>query len=210
MTLNASDKVFLKERLERAREIMLRYPDSRSALLPLLHELQDAAGYVTQSGMREIADLLGITPAEVLGTASFYTMFKLEPIGDHLVSVCTSLSCQLYGADVLYRNLLAHFAVANKKTTADGVFTFEEVECAAACGGAPCLQIDYKYFEFLDPEKAVELLEDVRNRGLSIVHEERGSVNAPLPPLTPEEVSKGPAPVGSGPLSETAREEGHG
>lgn len=186
--------VFTGELLERARAKVAEYPRPRSAILPLLHMLQEEAGYVTTSGMREVAALIGITPAEVYGTATFYTMFKLEPIGRHLVSVCTSLSCQVLGADELYERLLDHYGVADRETTADGEFTFEEVECAAACGGAPCLQVDYRFFEFVAADDVVDLVEDVRRRGLDVVHAERGSTMAPLPPLDEAEVAAGPAP----------------
>lgn len=187
-------EVFTGDLLEQARAKVAEYPQARSAILPLLHMLQNEVGYVTTGGMREIAALIGITPAQVFGTASFYSMFKFEPIGRHLVSVCTSLSCQLLGADAVYAKLLEHYDVADRETTPDGEFTFEEVECAAACGGAPCLQVDYQFFEFVKPDDVVDLLEDVRRRGLPTVHAERGSVMAPLPPLDAAEVAAGPAP----------------
>lgn len=187
-------EVFTGELLEQARAKVAEYPEPRSALLPLLHMLQEQAGYVTTGGMREVAALVGVTPAQVYGTATFYTMFKLEPIGRHLVSVCTSLSCQILGADELYARLRDHYGVADRETTADGEFTFEEVECAAACGGAPCLQIDYRFFEFVKADEVVDLVEDVRRRGLDAVHAERGSVLAPLPPLEAAEIAAGITP----------------
>lgn len=190
----ANTRVFTGDVLARAQAKVAEYPKPASAVLPLLHMLQDEAGYVTNAGMREVAALVGLTPAQVFGTASFYTMFKLEPVGRHLVSVCTSLSCQILGADELYATLTDHYGVADKETTADGEFTFEEVECAAACGGAPCLQIDYRFFEFVKAEDVVDLVEDVRRRGLDVVHAERGSVMAPLPPLEPAEIAAGITP----------------
>ena len=186
--------VFVDAVRAQADEIVARYPQPRSAVLPLLHLLQDEVGWVTRSGMREIGALVGITPAEVLGTASFYTMFKLEPIGDHLVSVCGGMTCMLLGAEEILDNLYRHLGVANLGTTADGAFTVEEMECAAACGGAPCLEIDYRFFEFVDPRDATGLVEDVRLRGLDIVHAERGSVTAPLPPVDAEDLAAGPSP----------------
>jgi NADH-quinone oxidoreductase subunit E len=189
-----AEPVFQGQLLDAARAKIAEYERPRSAVLPLLHMLQDTAGHVTRDGMREIAQLVGISAAEVLGTASFYTMFKFEPGGRHLVSVCTSLSCQILGADELLANLLAHYGIAGKETTPDGVFTIEAVECAAACGGAPCLQIDYRFFEFVDPADGVAILEDVRRRGLDDVHAEKGSVMAPPPPLEPAEIAAGPAP----------------
>jgi NADH-quinone oxidoreductase subunit E len=191
--------VFAGDVLDRAREIIAAYPASRSALLPLLHLLQEVAGYCTRDGMREIARLLGLTPAEVLGTASFYTMFKMEPVGRHLVSVCGTTSCLIMGADRLYANLLDYYDVADRETTSDGMFTFEEVECAAACGGAPVMQVDYLFFENVDPDTAVALLEDIRARGLDEVYAERGTATAPLPPLDADEIAAGPSPL-SGPV----------
>ena len=191
--------VFQGEVRERATAIVAEYPHPRSAVLPLLHLLQEAAGYCTEDGMREIAHLLDMSPAEVLGTASFYTMFKREPVGRHLVSVCTTTACQIVGGDKVFARLCDHYGVRNRETTADGEFTVEEVECAAACGHGPVMQVDYRFFERVTPESAVEILDEIRADGLEAVHARRGSVTAPLPPLDPDEVAAGPAPVTASP-----------
>ena len=190
MADRARDLIFEGEVLRRAKRKIAEYPGSRSAVLPLLHMLQAQAGYVTCGGMREIAELLEITPAELLGTASFYSLFKLEPIGENLVSVCTSLSCQLRDGDKLFENVCKRFDVEDLETTPDNKVTVEEVECLAACGGAPVLQVNYRFFEFVDPDEGAALIDDVLERGLEEVQREKGSVRAPLPPLTPEEIAE--------------------
>jgi len=133
--------------LNKAREIIGRYPDSRSALLPLLHLAQDQDGWVTPEAMEEIAGLLAITTAEVLGTCSFYTMFKREPVGKLLVSVCTNVTCLVTGGPEILHHLEHRFAD-------DPDVTVEEVECLAGCGGAPCMQVNYEFHEHLSTNEA--------------------------------------------------------
>lgn len=135
-----------KENVELAREITERYPRSRSALIPLLHVAQSQDGYVTEDAMAHIAELLGLTAAEVYGTCSFYEMFKREPVGRYLVNVCTNLPCMLNGAYELLEYLEHRLGVKPGGTTSDGVFTLEEVECVAACPEAPCVQVNYRSF----------------------------------------------------------------
>jgi NADH-quinone oxidoreductase subunit E len=145
-----------------AREIVERYPVPRSALIPLLHVAQEQDGYVTEEAMEHIAELLDITPAEVLGTCSFYEMFKLEPVGEYLVNVCTNISCMLCGGEELLEHLEERLGIKAGSTTSDGKFTLEDVECIAACTEAPCLQINYRYFHKVSHQRVDELLEDLR------------------------------------------------
>ncbi len=145
-----------------AREIIGRYPRPKSALIPLLHLAQEQHGYVTEEAMEHIAELLGITPAEVLGTCSFYEMFKLEPVGDYVVNVCTNISCLLLGAEELLEHLETTLGVSAGSTTLDGKFTLEDVECQAACTEAPCLQVNYRYFYRVTPNAADTLIDDLR------------------------------------------------
>jgi NADH-quinone oxidoreductase subunit E len=145
-----------------AREIIGRYPRPKSALIPLLHLAQEQHGYVTEAAMEHIAELLGITPAEVLGTCSFYEMFKLEPVGDYVVNVCTNISCLLLGAEELLEHLETNLGISVGSTTPDGTFTLEDVECQAACTEAPCLQVNYRYFYRVTPDTADTLIEDLR------------------------------------------------
>ncbi|MGD9798786.1 MAG: NADH-quinone oxidoreductase subunit NuoE [Acidimicrobiia bacterium] len=145
-----------------AKEIIGRYPRARSALIPLLHVAQEQDGYVTEDAMTHVAELLGITPAEVYGTCSFYEMFKLEPVGRYVLNVCTNLSCMLLGADELLEHLEERLGVKAGGTTADGLFTVEEAECLAACTEAPCVQANYRYFFRLSHDDADRLVDDLR------------------------------------------------
>ena len=149
--------------LKVASEIISRYPRVKSALIPLLHLAQEQDGYVADDAMEHIAELLGITPAEVLGTCSFYEMFKREPVGEYLVNVCTNIACLLLGGEELLHHLEDRLGIRAGSTTADGTFTLEDVECIAACTEAPCLQVNYRYFHKVTPDQADALLDDLRN-----------------------------------------------
>jgi NADH-quinone oxidoreductase subunit E len=153
---------FTSENRQLADEIIARYPVPRSALIPLLHLAQEQDGHVTEEAMGDIADLVGVTAAEVLGTASFYEMLKLEPVGDYLVNVCTNISCMLRGGEELLRHLERRLGIKAGGTTPDGKFTLEDVECIAACTEAPCLQVNYRYFHDITHDEADELIDDLR------------------------------------------------
>jgi NADH-quinone oxidoreductase subunit E len=153
---------FTAENTAVADEIIARYPVRRSALIPLLHLAQEQEGHVTEEAMVHIAELVGMTPAEVLGTASFYEMFKLEPVGDYVVNVCTNISCMLLGGEELLHHLERRLGIRAGSTTADGKFTLEDVECIAACTEAPCLQVNYRYFHNVTHDQVDELLDDLR------------------------------------------------
>ena len=145
-----------------ARQIIDRYPRSRSALIPLLHVAQEQDGWVTDDAMAHIGELLELTPAEVLGTCSFYEMFKREPVGTYLVNVCTNISCQLLGGEELLEHVEQRLGVKAGATTADGMFTVEDVECIAACTEAPCLQVNYRYFHRITHQGFDALVDDLR------------------------------------------------
>lgn len=149
--------------LKVAAEIVGRYPRPKSALIPLLHLAQEQDGYVAEDAMEHIAELLGLTAAEVLGTCSFYEMFKREPVGDYVVNVCTNISCLLLGGEELLHHLEDRLGIRAGSTTSDGTFTLEDVECIAACTEAPCLQVNYRYFHKVTPQAADALLDDLRN-----------------------------------------------
>jgi NADH-quinone oxidoreductase subunit E len=151
------------ENTELALEIVGRYPVKKSALIPLLHLAQEQDGYVTNDAMRHIADLVGCTPAEVLGTCSFYEMFKLKPVGRYVVNVCTNISCQLVGGEELLHHVEETLGVKAGGTTPDGLFTVEDVECIAACTEAPCLQVNYRYFHRVSHEDIDGVLNDLRS-----------------------------------------------
>jgi NADH-quinone oxidoreductase subunit E len=145
-----------------AREIIGRYPVAKSALVPLLHLAQEQDGYVTDDAMEHIAELTGVTPAEVLGTCSFYEMFKRHPVGKYLVNVCTNISCLLLGGEELLHHVEQSLGVRAGSTTPDGMFTVEDVECIAACTEAPCLQVNYRYVHKATPAHVDALFDDLR------------------------------------------------
>ena len=138
-------KFFTDENSLLAEEIIGRYPKPRSAMIPLLHLAQEQEGWVTDEAMAEIAELVGTTSAEVLGTCSFYEMFKRHPVGKYVINICTTMSCALMGAGDLMKHAELKLGVKSGSTTADGMFTLEGAECQAACTEAPCLQVNYRH-----------------------------------------------------------------
>lgn len=153
---------FTPDFLSIAHEIISRYPVKKSALIPLLHLAQEQAGYVSEAAMQHIAELVEVTPAEVLGTCSFYEMFKREPVGKFLVNICTNISCQLLGAEELLHHAERSLNVKPGGTTDDGLFTLEDVECLAACTEAPCLQVNYRYVNKVSSAEFDQLISDLR------------------------------------------------
>ncbi len=145
-----------------AREIIGYYPRPKSALIPLLHLAQHQDGYVAEDAMEHIAELLHLTPAEVLGTCSFYEMFKLEPVGRYVINICTNISCLLNGGEELLHHAEERLGIRSGGTTDDGLFTIEDVECIAACTEAPCLQVNYRYEYRLDNDDFDRLVADLR------------------------------------------------
>src|SRR5438309_4025622 len=130
------------DNVQRARDVIGLYPQPRSALIPLLHLAQEQDGYLTAEAMEHVAELLDLTPAEVRGTASFYDMLFTEPVGRHLISMCTNIACMLNGAYELLEHAEGSLGVKAGGTTDDGEFTLEEVECIALCDQAPCLTVN--------------------------------------------------------------------
>ena len=155
------------ERVAIAHDILGRYPDPRSALIPLIHLAQEQDGYVTEDAMEHIAELVGCTPAEVYGTGSFYEMFKFHPVGRYVVGICTNISCLLVGAGELLEHAERTLGVRAGGTTEDGVVTLEDVECIAACTVAPCVQVNYRYFPHQTAESFDTLVADLRADRLS-------------------------------------------
>ena len=151
-----------------AAEIIGWFPRPRSALIPLLHLAQEQDGYLTDSAMRHVGELVGATPAEVKGTAGFYEMFRFEPVGTYLVNVCTNISCLLWGGEELLEHACESLDVEVGGTTDDGMFTVEEAECIAACTEAPCLQVNYRYRGRVSPDDFDRLIEDLRAGRTSI------------------------------------------
>ena len=146
-----------------AAEIIGRYPQSRSALLPLLHLVQAEEGYVTQDGIGYCAELLGLTEAEVTAVASFYTMYKHRPVGEYHVGVCTNSLCAVMGGDAIFAGLQEHLGIGNDETTGDGKVSLEHVECNAACDYAPVIMVNWEFFDDMTPQSAKELVDGLRS-----------------------------------------------
>lgn len=147
---------------ERARTIIARYPEARSAVMPLLYLAMREDGWLTDEGMTEVAEWTGLTPAQVQAVASFYTMYKRERTGKYLVSVCTSISCMLLGGDDVLHAVEDESGVPHGETDDDGLLSVEHAECIGACGGAPAVQVNYELIEGVTPEKGRALVDWLR------------------------------------------------
>ncbi len=145
------------ETQDRARAIVARYPQRRSAAMPLLYLAMLEEGYVSDEGMRQVAEWTGLTPAQVQAVASFYTMFKRRPPGRYLISVCASISCHLLNAAEVLAAIEEETGVAVGETGDDDLFSVERVECIGACGGAVALQVNYELVEGMSPDRAREM-----------------------------------------------------
>ncbi|MEV4540525.1 NADH-quinone oxidoreductase subunit NuoE [Micromonospora echinaurantiaca] len=158
---------FTEETRARAREIIARYPAdrSRSALLPLLHLVQSEEGYVSPAGVAFCAEVLGLNKAQVGAVATFYTMYKRRPTGDYLVSVCTNTMCNVLGGQEVYDTLAEHLGVGHDETTADGKITLEHAECLAACDYGPVMTVNYDFFDNVDPQAALGVVDELRAGG---------------------------------------------
>jgi len=183
------------ENVQRARQLIALYPQARSALIPILHIVQEQDGWLTPDGMAHVAELLDLDPAEVYGTASFYDMFFTHPVGRHLVSVCTNLACLINGADELLEHAEARLGVAPGGTTADGEFTLEEVECIAFCGAAPCLAVNWRFFGNIGNDDFDRLVEDLAAGRLTDDVPPHGTLNRVRRNVGLMAGSAGPAPV---------------
>ena len=149
----------------RIRKIAAKYPQRRSAVMPALRLAQEAhGGWLPPEALREVSDALDLTPAEVEAVATFYDMFNLEPVGRHLVEVCTNLSCALAGAKQVVDALEIQLGIPPGETSDDGEFTFRLIECAGGCGYAPVVVVDHRYREPTRPEDVPGLVEELRGR----------------------------------------------
>ena len=140
-------------------QIFSQYPDKKSATLPLLHLAQSQHGYISNSVINTIADLVDCHPAIVMDCVSFYTMLYTKPQGRHIIQVCQTLSCSLNGADALVDHVMDKYEIKPGETTADDRFTLMKVECLGSCGTAPVVQINKEYHEGLSTENFDKLLE---------------------------------------------------
>lgn len=194
----------VRARLEAdAKEVIARYPDSRSALLPLLHLVQSEEGYVSRTGMAFCAEVLGLTTAEVTAVATFYTMYRRKPSGDYQVGVCTNTLCAVMGGDAIFDRLKEHLGVGNGQpdmTTADGKVTLEHIECNAACDFAPVVMVNWEFFDNQTPESATQLVDDLiagrtvePTRGAPCARTRRPRASSPASPTSAPAPSRPPA-----------------
>ncbi|NMM24233.1 MAG: NADH-quinone oxidoreductase subunit NuoE [Phycicoccus sp.] len=150
-----------------AAEVIARYPQARSALLPLLHLVQSVDGFVSPRGIELCADLLGLTGAEVSGVATFYSQYKRHPNGKYTIGVCTNTLCAIMGGDEIWDFVSAHLGIGHDETTADGLVTLERIECNAACDYAPVVMANWEFFDNQTPQSTRQLVDDLRS-GLSV------------------------------------------
>jgi NADH-quinone oxidoreductase E subunit len=155
-------KVVLSAAAEkRAMEIIPRYPQSRSAIMPLLYIAQDELGYIAQEAVEWVADKLSISPVQVWEVATFYTMYYKKPVGKYHFQVCRTLPCALRGAKMVSEYLHKKFGLNPGEVSADGLWSFEEVECLGSCGTAPMCQINDVFFENLTEAKLDTIIERI-------------------------------------------------
>ncbi|MFD4660440.1 NADH-quinone oxidoreductase subunit NuoE [Kitasatospora sp. NPDC058444] len=145
-----------------AAELIGRYPQARSALLPLLHLVQAEEGFVSPTGIRFCAEQLDLTTAEVTAVATFYTMYRRRPAGKYHVGVCTNTLCAVLGGDQVFAELQDHLGIRNNETTEDGEVSIEHIECNAACDYAPVVMVNWEFFDNQTPESARQLVDDLR------------------------------------------------
>jgi NADH-quinone oxidoreductase E subunit len=211
-----------KENEARARSTIALYPEARSAMLPLLHLVQEQNGYLTTDGMAHVAELLGLTPVEVYGTASFYDMFFTHPVGTYLVSVCTNIACLLNGGVELLEHAEERLGVQAGATTADGTFTLEEVECIGLCGNAPCLTVNWRFFGDVTDDSFDDLVDDLSAGRLAETVPPHGTLSrvkrtvgllagvgaASAPPVAAPEPAPAPTAAGPAPAKKAAKKSG--
>jgi NADH-quinone oxidoreductase subunit E len=140
-------------------ELAGRYPQARSALLPMLHLVQAEEGYVSPEGIAACAETLSLSTAEVAAVATFYTMYKRRPAGQHHIGVCTNTMCALLGGDAVWEAVSAHTGVGHDEVSANGTFDLERIECQAACTHAPVMTVDWEFFDRMTPDEAIAVLD---------------------------------------------------
>ena len=158
----ASGTAITEQTRDELRQIAARYPQARSALLPMLHLVQSVEGRVTPAGIEVCAEILGLSTADVSGVATFYTMYKRRPVGQYHVGVCTTALCAILGGDEVYSRLQEHLGIGNDETTDDGLITLEHLECNAACDMAPVMMVNWEFFDGTTPQRACALVDELR------------------------------------------------
>jgi len=160
---STGESAITEQTIAEMHELAARYPQGRSALLPMLHLVQSVEGRITPEGIEACAGVLGLTGAEVSAVATFYTMYKRRPVGDYHVGVCTNTLCAIMGGDLIFERLKEHLDVGNDETTEDGKVTLEHLECNAACDYAPVMMVNWEFFDNMSPQTATQLVDDLRS-----------------------------------------------
>ena len=155
--------------IKQAKKIVKLYPQKRSALGPLLHLAQSKDGYISNDSVSVISELVGITEVQVKSVSTFYSMYKQEPTGKYLLSVCKSISCEINNSNSIIDVVKDFTGLSNNETDEEGLFTFEAVECIGACGGAPAIQVNYETVEGLSTENTLNLCEWLKNETPDLV-----------------------------------------
>ena len=160
-----------------AAEIIARYPDSRSAVMPILHLIQSEESFVSPRGIVLASDVLGLSRAEISAVATFYSQYRRHPNGEYNVGVCTNALCAVMGGDVIWETLTEHLGIGSDETTEDGKVTLEALECNAGCDYAPVVMVNWEFFDNQTPTSAMQIVEDIRagkdihpTRGANKVH----------------------------------------
>jgi NADH-quinone oxidoreductase subunit E len=157
----------MKELVAKIQELKQAYPDADTALLPILHWVQDRYGYITDEALATVAQELGLTEAYLEGVISFYTLFRRRPLGKFHIQICGNLSCALCGAERLTEHVERRLGVGKGEVTPDGLFSWETVECLAACGYAPALQVNLRYYYGVDEAKFDRILAQLKETGVA-------------------------------------------
>ena len=155
---------FTEENLKRIEETLKKYPVKKPAVMPVLWIAQEQNGWISGEVMKEVASILDMTPEDVLGVVTFYTMYHQQPMGKYHIQVCTNVSCMLKGGYQLYEHVKEKLGLNNMEVSEDMQFSLEEVECMGSCGTAPMIAVNEDYYENLDVKKTNEILESLKNK----------------------------------------------
>ena len=156
-----------------AAQILARYPQGRSAIMPILHLIQSEDGFVSPRGIVLTADILGLTRAEVSAVATFYSQYRRHPNGEYNVGVCTNALCAVMGGDSIWADLTEYLGIGSDETTEDGKITLEALECNAGCDYAPVVMVNWEFFDNQTPASARQIVDDIREN--KEIHPTRGA-----------------------------------
>ncbi len=151
-----------EESKKKIEDLKQRYQKPQSVVLAALWMYQDEHGWISEEGMKEVGDLVGLPYHHVLGVVTFYTMFNKKPVGRHKIEVCTNVSCMIKNSDKILQHIQDRLHIGIGETTPDKMFTLVEAECLGACGGAPAMQVGNAYYENLDPNKIDTILNELK------------------------------------------------